>query len=61
MFKLLLLLSVSVGFVVLAALVIDVLVDGGARLSLGLHHQLPLAHLTREHRHRSRRWSERST
>ena len=34
MFRLALLLSVSVGFVVLAALVLDVLVDGGSRLSL---------------------------
>ena len=34
MFKLLLLLSVSVGFVTLAALMIDVLVDGAPRLSL---------------------------
>jgi phosphate transport system permease protein len=34
MFKLLLLLSASVGFVVLAALVLDVLIDGSSRLSL---------------------------
>jgi phosphate transport system permease protein len=34
MFRLLLLLSASVGFVVLAALVIDVLIDGSSRLSL---------------------------
>ena len=34
MFKLMLLLSVSVGFVVLAALMLDVLVDGGSRVSL---------------------------
>ena len=33
MFRLLLLLSVSVGFVVLAALVLDVLIDGSSRLS----------------------------
>ncbi|MDQ3720910.1 MAG: phosphate ABC transporter permease PstA [Actinomycetota bacterium] len=34
MFRLALLFSVSVGFVVLAALVLDVLIDGGSRLSL---------------------------
>ena len=34
MFRLLLLLSASVGFVVLAALVLDVLIDGSSRLSL---------------------------
>ena len=38
---------------VLAALVLDVLIDGSPRLSLGLHHQLPLAHLPREHGHQS--------
>ena len=34
MFRLLLLFSISLGFVVLAALVLDVIIDGGSRLSL---------------------------